>query len=75
MTARAEESDRQGLTLGADDYVVKPFSPRELTARVQAALGASNACRSLRHRWYWRRAACAWTRLIAPPRWMAPTCR
>ena len=39
LTARVEESDRvQGLTLGADDYVVKPFSPRELTARVQAAL-------------------------------------
>ena len=39
LTARVEESDRvTGLTLGADDYVVKPFSPRELTARVQAAL-------------------------------------
>jgi len=39
LTARVEEADRvTGLTLGADDYVVKPFSPRELTARVQAAL-------------------------------------
>ena len=39
LTARVDESDRvTGLTLGADDYVVKPFSPRELTARVQAAL-------------------------------------
>jgi DNA-binding response OmpR family regulator len=39
LTARVEEADRvAGLTLGADDYVVKPFSPRELTARVQAAL-------------------------------------
>lgn len=39
LTARVEEADRvAGLTLGADDYMVKPFSPRELTARVQAAL-------------------------------------
>jgi two-component system catabolic regulation response regulator CreB len=39
LTARAEEIDRVvGLELGADDYVVKPFSPRELTARVRAIL-------------------------------------
>jgi DNA-binding response OmpR family regulator len=39
LTARAEEVDRvAGLTLGADDYVVKPFSPRELMARVKAVL-------------------------------------
>lgn len=39
LTARGEEIDRvAGLTLGADDYVVKPFSPRELTARVMAVL-------------------------------------
>jgi DNA-binding response OmpR family regulator len=39
LTARGEEVDRvAGLTLGADDYVVKPFSPRELVARVQAVL-------------------------------------
>jgi DNA-binding response OmpR family regulator len=39
VTARATESDRvQGLDLGADDYIVKPFSPRELAARVRAAL-------------------------------------
>jgi two-component system, OmpR family, alkaline phosphatase synthesis response regulator PhoP len=39
LTARDEEADRvAGLELGADDYVPKPFSPRELTARVKAVL-------------------------------------
>ena len=39
LTARHEEGDRvAGLELGADDYVVKPFSPRELTARIKAVL-------------------------------------
>ncbi|MBN1807648.1 MAG: two-component system response regulator CreB [Planctomycetes bacterium] len=39
LTARKDEIDRVvGLELGADDYVVKPFSPRELTARVKAVL-------------------------------------
>ncbi len=39
LTARTEETDRVvGLSVGADDYVTKPFSPRELTARVKAAL-------------------------------------
>lgn len=42
LTARGEEDDRvQGLEVGADDYVVKPFSPRELLARVQAVLRRS----------------------------------
>jgi DNA-binding response OmpR family regulator len=39
LTARGEEIDRiMGLTVGADDYLVKPFSPRELVARVKAML-------------------------------------
>jgi DNA-binding response OmpR family regulator len=39
LTAKAEETDRIiGLEIGADDYVVKPFSPRELLARVKAVL-------------------------------------
>lgn len=42
LSARAEESDRvAGLELGADDYVVKPFSPRELAARVRTVLRRS----------------------------------
>ena len=42
LTARAEETDRVlGLELGADDYVVKPFSPRELSARVRSVLRRS----------------------------------
>jgi DNA-binding response OmpR family regulator len=44
LTARGEEADRiVGLELGADDYVTKPFSPRELAARVRTVLRRSNS--------------------------------
>lgn len=44
LTARAQETDiEQGFNVGADDYVVKPFSPRELASRVSAVLQRSGA--------------------------------
>ncbi|SFJ51032.1 response regulator transcription factor [Thermoflavimicrobium dichotomicum] len=44
LTAKVDEENRvQGLSLGADDYVVKPFSPRELMARVKAVLRRSSS--------------------------------
>jgi DNA-binding response OmpR family regulator len=42
LTAKAQEADVQrGLAAGADDYILKPFSPREVTARVASALSRS----------------------------------
>ncbi len=39
LTAKADETDKVvGLTVGADDYMTKPFSPRELTARIKAIM-------------------------------------
>jgi two-component system KDP operon response regulator KdpE len=46
LTAKSEEDDRvRGLELGADDYVTKPFSPRELSSRVRAVLRRTEARR------------------------------
>ena len=51
LTARTEETDRvAGLELGADDYVTKPFSAREMVARVRAVLRRSSAAAPSR-RW------------------------
>jgi DNA-binding response OmpR family regulator len=50
LTARAEETDRiRGLELGADDYVTKPFSPRELLLRVRAVLRRGSPQRDPSH--------------------------
>ena len=44
LTGVRDEADRvMGLELGADDYIVKPFSPRELLARIRTVLRRSNA--------------------------------
>jgi DNA-binding response OmpR family regulator len=50
LTAKGEEDDRvRGLELGADDYVTKPFSPRELVSRVRAVLRRAEAVSSGPH--------------------------
>ena len=46
LTARGEEEDKvRGLEIGADDYMTKPFSPKELIARIRAVLRRSGKCR------------------------------
>ena len=50
LTAKGEEDDRvQGLELGADDYVTKPFSPRELVSRVKAVLRRTESASGSMH--------------------------
>ena len=51
LTAKTEETDKiVGLSVGADDYVTKPFSPRELVARIKAALRRISAPKDLTSR-------------------------
>ncbi len=56
LTARGEEVDRiVGLELGADDYVVKPFSPRELLLRIKGILGRSQTVKKDETRSQWQK--------------------
>ena len=64
LTARGEETDRVvGLELGADDYIVKPFSAREVAARIRAVLRRAGEPKPARRprRKRSRSAPCAWT--------------
>ncbi len=62
LTARGEEVDRVvGFELGAEDYVVKPFSPRELTLRVKALLAARHTGRGTATPRSFSAAAFGWT--------------
>src|SRR5699024_3654472 len=52
LTAKSTENDiLQGLQVGADDYVVKPFSPKELVARVETVLRRSGSCTVQQDKW------------------------
>ena len=71
LTARGEETDRiVGLELGADDYIVKPFSAREVAARIRAVLrrtgdGQQAAPEPTARAGRSRSAPCAWTATVA----------
>ena len=58
LTARGEDVDRIiGLELGADDYLPKPFNPRELAARIRAILRRYDAACRPRRRAVWKSTA------------------
>ena len=62
LTARVEERDKLlGFEIGADDYITKPFSMRELLARVNAQLAARGGLRDLRGGGLRGRRRCTWT--------------
>ena len=62
LTAKDSEIDKVvGLEIGADDYVTKPYSSRELLARVRAVLRRGAEPEDPRCRPRWRRARCGWT--------------
>lgn len=76
LTGRSEEADRvMGLELGADDYVTKPFSPRELLARVRAVLRRYQAQATLPERDNTRRAYrfSGWALNLRTRRLLSPT--
>jgi DNA-binding response OmpR family regulator len=68
LTARREETDRiAGLEMGADDYVVKPFSPQELVSRVRAVLRRTRSNEPAAAE-YSQAAALAFTHLVIDPK-------
>ena len=75
LTARGEETDRiVGLELGADDYIVKPFSAREVAARIRAVLRRAGETKPVAAAQGWRcsrSAPCAWTATGARRAWPA----
>jgi two-component system OmpR family response regulator len=75
LTGRDEEADRvMGLELGADDYVTKPFSPRELLARLRAVLRRYQVQATLPERDHTRRAFrfCGWELNVRTRRLLSP---